>query len=39
LEVLAAEVKISSAWETIREDIEISAKDGLGCYELKKSKL
>jgi hypothetical protein len=33
---LNAEVDINGAWETIRENIKISAKDSLGCYELKK---
>jgi hypothetical protein len=32
------EVKINSAWETIRENIEISAKESLGYFELKKHK-
>jgi hypothetical protein len=31
-------VKINSAWETIRENIKISAKDSLGYFELKKHK-
>jgi hypothetical protein len=35
---LDAEVDISSAWETIREDINISAKESLGYYEKKKHK-
>jgi hypothetical protein len=39
LEDLDAEVKIISAWEMIRENIEISAKESLGYYELKKHKL
>jgi hypothetical protein len=29
-------VDINRAWETIRENIKISAKESLGCYELKK---
>jgi hypothetical protein len=29
---------INRTWETIRENIEISAKEGLGYYELKKHK-
>jgi hypothetical protein len=36
LEDLDAEVEIKSAWETIRENIQISAKEGLGYFELKK---
>jgi hypothetical protein len=39
LEDLGAEVEINSAWETIRENIRISAKESLGYYELKKHKL
>jgi hypothetical protein len=31
-------VEITSAWETIRENIQISARDSLGYYELKKHK-
>jgi hypothetical protein len=31
-------VVINSALETIRENIEISAKESLGCYEMKKRK-
>jgi hypothetical protein len=31
-------VEINSAWETIRENIKISAKDSLGCFKLKKHK-
>jgi hypothetical protein len=38
LENLYAEVDINRAWETIRENIRISAKESLGCYELKKHK-
>jgi hypothetical protein len=38
LEDLDAEVEINSAWETIRENIKISAKVGLGYFELKKHK-
>jgi hypothetical protein len=38
LENLDAEVDISRAWETIRENIKISAKESLGYYELKKHK-
>jgi hypothetical protein len=33
---LDAEVDINSAWETIRKDINISAKQSLGYYELKR---
>jgi hypothetical protein len=33
---LDAEVEINSAWETIRENIKISAKESLGYYELRK---
>jgi predicted restriction endonuclease len=32
------EVNISRTWETIRENIKISAKESLGDYELKKHK-
>jgi hypothetical protein len=38
LEDLDAEVEISSAWETITESINISAKESLGYFELKKHK-
>jgi hypothetical protein len=38
LEDLNTEVEINSAWETIRENIKISAKDSLGYYDLKKHK-
>jgi hypothetical protein len=38
LEDLDAEVEINSAWEMIRENINISAKDSLGYFELKKHK-
>jgi hypothetical protein len=38
LEDLDAEVEINSAWETIRENIEISAKESLGYFELMKHK-
>jgi hypothetical protein len=31
-------VDINRAWEIIREDIKISAKESLGYYELKKHK-
>jgi hypothetical protein len=36
LENLDTEVAIDRAWETIRENILISAKESLGYYELKK---
>jgi hypothetical protein len=36
LEDLDAEVESNSAWETIRENIKISAKESLGYLELKK---
>jgi hypothetical protein len=39
LEDLDAEVEINSAWETIRENIKISAKESVGHFELKKHKL
>jgi hypothetical protein len=29
-------MEINSAWETIRENIKMSAKESLGYYELKK---
>jgi hypothetical protein len=38
LEDLDTEVEINSAWETIRENIKISAKESLGYFELKKHK-
>jgi hypothetical protein len=38
LEDLDTEVEINSAWETIRENINISAKESLGYFELKKHK-
>jgi hypothetical protein len=38
LEDLDAEVGINSAWEMIRENIKISAKDSLGYYELRRYK-
>jgi hypothetical protein len=38
LEDLDVEVEINSAWETIRENIKISAKEGLGYFEMKKHK-
>jgi hypothetical protein len=33
-----SEVDINRAWETIRENIKISAKESLGYYGLKKHK-
>jgi hypothetical protein len=39
LENLDAEVDINRAWEIIRENINISAKESPGHYELKKHKL
>jgi hypothetical protein len=38
LEDLDPEVKINTIWETIRENIKISAKESLGYYELKQHK-
>jgi hypothetical protein len=38
LENLDAVVDISRAWETIRENIKISAKESLGYYDLKEHK-
>jgi hypothetical protein len=38
LENLDAEVDINRAWETIRENISMSAKESLGYNELKKHK-
>jgi hypothetical protein len=38
LEDLDAEVEINSSWETIRENIKISAKESLGYFELEKHK-
>jgi hypothetical protein len=37
-ESLDTEVDINRAWETVRENIKISAKESLGYYELKKHK-
>jgi CBS-domain-containing membrane protein len=39
LKDLDAEVKINSAWETIRENIKVSDKESLRYYELRKHKL
>jgi hypothetical protein len=38
LEVLGTQVEINSAWETIRDNIKISAKESLGYFKLKKHK-
>jgi hypothetical protein len=38
LEDLDAEVEINRAWETISENIKISAKESLGYFESKKHK-
>jgi hypothetical protein len=38
LEDLDAEVELNSDWETIRENIKISAKESIGYFELKKHK-
>jgi hypothetical protein len=38
LEDLDTEMEINSAWETIRENTKISAKESLGYFELKKHK-
>jgi hypothetical protein len=38
LENLDTEEDINRAWETIRENIKISAKESLGYHELKKHK-
>jgi hypothetical protein len=38
LEDLNAEAEINSAWETIRENIKISAKESLGYFEFKNHK-
>jgi hypothetical protein len=38
LEDLNAEVEINTVWETIRENIKISASESLGYYELKTHK-
>jgi hypothetical protein len=38
VEDLDAEVEINSAWETIRENIIMLAKDSPGYFELKKHK-
>jgi hypothetical protein len=38
LENLDADVNINRAWETIRENIKVSAKESIGYYEVKKHK-
>jgi hypothetical protein len=38
MEDLDAEVEIYTMWETVGENIKISAKESTGCYELKKHK-
>jgi hypothetical protein len=38
LEILDTELDVYKAWEIIREDIKISAKESLGYYEQKKNK-
>jgi hypothetical protein len=38
LEDLGVEIEINSAWGIVRENIEISAKESLGYFELKKHK-
>jgi hypothetical protein len=38
LENLDAEVEINTIWETIKQNIKISAKDSVGYYELKQRK-
>jgi hypothetical protein len=38
LKDLNIEVEINSAWDTIRENMKIAAKESLGYYELKKHK-
>jgi hypothetical protein len=38
LKDLDTEVENNSAWETIRENVKISAKESLGYFELKKHK-
>jgi hypothetical protein len=38
LEDFDADVEINSAWEMIKENIKISAKESLGYFELKKHK-
>jgi hypothetical protein len=38
LQLWIAEVDVNKAWETIRGNIKVSAKESLGYYELKKHK-
>jgi hypothetical protein len=38
LEDLITEVEINTILETIKENITITVKEGLGCYELNKNK-
>jgi hypothetical protein len=38
LEQLHDDMDIGRAWETIRENIKISGKECLGCYEMKQCK-
>jgi hypothetical protein len=38
LEDLDAEVEINTVWETVRENIKISAEESLGYYEPKQHK-
>jgi hypothetical protein len=38
MEDLDAEVQINTIWETIKENINISAKESLGYYKLKQDK-
>jgi hypothetical protein len=37
-ENLDSELDIKRGWETVRENMKISAKESLDCYELKKHK-
>jgi hypothetical protein len=37
VEILDTEVDINRVWETIRENINISVKESLGYYKLKKT--
>jgi hypothetical protein len=38
LENLYADADSNTAWETIRENIKVSVKEGIGYYEMKKHK-
>jgi hypothetical protein len=38
LEDFVADVEINTLWETIRENIKMSAKENLGYYDLKQHK-